>query len=66
MSTHHHKRKERPLQSSRVWIEPELNEELDASMLSRAFLALALHRAGAEVAAEAEHESVHGDVDANA
>jgi len=41
--------------SGRVWIEAEMNEELDARKLSRAFLALALHRVAQETAAEAEH-----------
>lgn len=70
MSAPHHKRKGRPMQSNRVWIEPEMNEELDARKLSRAFLALALHRAALEVEAEAEHEAANdsapGDDDAGA
>jgi len=41
--------------SGRVWIEPELNEELDPRKLSRAFLALALHQAAEEAAAQTEH-----------
>lgn len=68
MTKHHHKRRGRPMQSNRVWIEPEMNEELDARKLSRAFLALALHRAALE--AEAEHDvnaaSATGGSDAGA
>lgn len=55
MTQHPHRRRGRPIQSNRVWIEPEMNEELDARKLSRAFLALALHRAALEAEAEAEH-----------
>ena len=44
-----------PMQSDRVWIKPEPNEELDARKLSRAFLALALHQAADESAAREEH-----------
>ena len=58
MSDHSSKRKKgRPVRSNRVWIQPEMNEELDASKLSRAFLALALHQAADEVEARAEHEA---------
>ena len=52
--------------STRVWIEPEMNEELDARKLSRAFLALALHQAAQEAAAEAEHAGDPRDGDSNA
>ncbi|MHB1341014.1 MAG: hypothetical protein ACYCX5_04550 [Coriobacteriia bacterium] len=62
MTKHPHKRRGRPMQSNRVWIEPEMNEELDARKLSRAFLALALHRAELEAAAEAEHDADIEDV----
>ena len=55
MSKHHHRRRGRPMRSNRVWIEPEMNEELDARKLSRAFLALALHQAAAEAQAQADH-----------
>jgi hypothetical protein len=58
MTKHHHKRKGRPVQSNRVWIEPEINEELDPRKLARAYLALALHRASLEAEAESEHETV--------
>jgi hypothetical protein len=54
------------MKSNRVWIEPEMNEELDARKLSRAFLALALHRAALEAEAEAEQDSAHGDHHAGA
>lgn len=56
MSSHNNKRKKgRPMRSDRVWIQPEMNEELDARKLSRAFLALALHQAAQEAEARAEH-----------
>ena len=42
------------MHSDRMWIEPEINEELDARKLSRAFLALALHRAAQEAEAQSE------------
>jgi hypothetical protein len=48
------------MKSNRVWIEPEMNEELDARKLSRAFLALALHRAALEAEAESEHDADEG------
>lgn len=63
MSDRNARRRGRPMQSNRVWIEPEMNEELDARKLSRAFLALALHRAAAEVEAEAEHAGTSGGGD---
>ena len=53
----------RPIRSDRVWIQPEMNEELDARKLSRAFLALALHCAAEEAAAEAEHHADSNDID---
>lgn len=59
MSKHHRNRRGRPMRSDRVWIEPEMNEELDARKLSRAFLALALHQAAEEAQAEAEHLEPH-------
>lgn len=63
MSKHPQRRRGRPIQSNRVWIEPEMNEELDARKLSRAFLALALHRAALEAEAEAEHDPASGIAD---
>jgi len=59
------KKQGRPMQSNRVWIKPEPNEEPDARKLSRAFLALALHQAADEVEAEQEHSarSASGDHD---
>jgi hypothetical protein len=53
------------MRSDRVWIEPEMNEELDARKLSRAFLALALHRAAAEAEAQSGHARNIGDGDQN-
>lgn len=62
MSNHNHKRKKgRPMQSHRVWIQPEMNEELDARKLSRAFLALALYQSAAEAEAQAEHEATQAE-----
>jgi hypothetical protein len=43
-----------------------MNDELDARKLSRAFLALALHRAALEAEAKAEHDSSQGDDHAGA
>ena len=59
------KKQGRPMQSDRVWIQPEPNEELDARKLSRAFLALALHQAADEAEARGEHiaEVASGDTD---
>lgn len=59
------KKQGRPIQSNRVWIQPEPNEELDARKLSRAFLALALHQAADEAAARDEHadKAAPGDGD---
>ncbi len=57
MSSHKSRKRGRPMRSDRVWIQPEMNAELDARKLSRAFLALALHRAAEEAAAESEHHS---------
>ena len=59
------KKQGRPMQSNRVWIQPEPNEELDARKLSRAFLALALHQAADEAAAREAHaaKAAHGDTD---
>ena len=60
----------RPVRSGQVWIEPEMNEELDARKLSRAFLSLAMHRARLEVEARGDHDaaggSIEGDYDAGA
>lgn len=62
MSNRDSKRKKgRPMRSDRVWIQPEMNEELDAHKLSRAFLALALHQAAEEAEARAEHEATHAE-----
>lgn len=59
------KKQGRPMQSDRVWIQPEPNEEPDARKLSRAFLALALNQAADEAAAREEHaaEAAPGDSD---
>jgi len=59
------KKQGRPMQSNRVWIQPEPNEELDARKLSRAFLALALHQAADEAEAQKKHisEVASGDTD---
>ncbi|MBS3957478.1 MAG: hypothetical protein KGZ40_08140 [Clostridiales bacterium] len=54
-----HRRRGRPMRSNRVWIEPEMNEDLDARKLSRAFLALALHQAAEEAQAQADHVESH-------
>lgn len=56
-------RRGHPVRSDRVWIQPEMNEDLDARKLSRAFLALALHCAGEEAAARAEHDATGKSVD---
>lgn len=61
MSKHQHKRRGRPMRSDRIWIEPEMNEELDARKLSRAFLALALHQAAEEAQAQADHHPEESD-----
>ncbi|MDP3630559.1 MAG: hypothetical protein Q8S43_06370 [Actinomycetota bacterium] len=63
MSNHSARKRGRPIRSNRVWIQPEMNEDLDARKLSRAFLALALHRAAEEAVAEAEHDSASETVD---
>ena len=55
MSAHGKGKRGRPIRSDRVWIEPEMNDELDARRLSRAFLALALHRAAEEAGAQSDH-----------
>jgi len=55
MSSHHSRRRGRPMRSDRVWIQPEMNADLDARKLSRAFLALALHQAAQEAAAANQH-----------
>lgn len=52
--------------SASVWIEAQMNEELDARKLSRAFLALALHRAAREAAAQTENAGGPSDGDGNA
>lgn len=61
----HKKKLGRPTRANQVWILPEPNEELDARKLSRAFLALALHRAADEVEAKRDHiaRSASGDHD---
>ena len=63
MSSRNKRKQGCPMQSNRVWIQPEPNEELDARKLSRAFLALALHQAADEAAAREEHvaEAAPGD-----
>ena len=61
MSSHGRGKRGRPMRSDRVWIEPEMNEELDARKLSRAFLALALHRAAVEAEAQSGHSKEFGD-----
>ena len=58
-----HGKRGRPSASDRVWIQPEMNEELDARKLSRAFLALALHRAAAEAEAQSGHSKEFGEGD---
>jgi len=63
MSSHGRGKQGRPTTSNRVWIEPEMNEELDARKLSRAFLALALHRAAEEAEAQSGHSKAFGDGD---
>ena len=65
MSNHNKRKQGRPMTSHRVWIQPEPNEELDARKLSRAFLALALHQAADEAAAQQEHaaKAASGDDD---
>lgn len=55
MSSHKSRKRGRPMRSHRVWIQPEMNTDLDVRKLSRAFLALALHHAAEEAAAESEH-----------
>lgn len=55
------KKRGRPATSNRVWIQPVMNDELDVAKLSRAFLALALHRAAEEADAEADHTNRPGD-----
>jgi hypothetical protein len=52
--------------STPVWIEAQMNEELDARKLSRAFLALALHHAAQEAAAQTENAGDPIDGDGNA
>lgn len=67
MSTHGRGKRGRPMRSNRLWIEPEMNEELDARKLSRAFLALALHRAAQEAEAQRDAEALaNGDRDESA
>jgi hypothetical protein len=64
------RRRGRPVRSGQVWIEPEMNEELDARKLGRAFLALAMHRARLEAEAKVDHDvaggAIEGDCDAGA
>jgi len=68
MTSHGRGKRRSPVSSDRVWIEPEMNEELDARKLSRAFLALALHRAAQEAGAQSEHagDLAAGDHDESA
>lgn len=61
MTNNPRKRRGRPATSNCVWIEPEMNEELDARKLSRAFLALALHQAAEETQARADHLQSHAE-----
>jgi hypothetical protein len=63
MSSHGKGKRGRPVRSDRIWIEPEMNEQLDARKLSRAFLALALHQAAAEAEAQSGHAGEFGDGD---
>jgi len=58
----------RPMRSHQVWIRPVPNEEIDARRLSRTFLALALHQAADEAAAQGEHAAgtAAGDSDETA
>ncbi len=58
----------RPMRSHHVWIRPVPNEEIDARKLSRAYLALALHQAAEEAAAQEEHAAgtTTGDSDETA
>jgi hypothetical protein len=51
------------VRSEGVWIQPELNDELDPRKLSRAFMALALYQAAQEAAAQGERTPGHGDGD---
>jgi hypothetical protein len=51
------------MRSGQVWIEPEMNEELDARKLSRAFLALAMHHARLEAEARADYDAAGGAVE---
>jgi hypothetical protein len=53
------------VRSEGVWIQPELNDELDPRRLSRAFMALALYQAAQEAAAQGEHTAGHSDGDRN-
>ena len=67
MSSHGRGKRGRPMHSDRMWIEPEMNEELDARKLSRAFLALALHRAAQEAEAQRDADTfAKGDHDESA
>lgn len=63
MSGRRFRKRGRPVTSDRVWIQPVMNDELDVTKLSRAFLALALHRAAEEAEAQAEHVSEPRDGD---
>lgn len=57
MNKHNKKTSTRHRASGSVWINPEPNKELDARKLSRAFLALALHRAAEEADAQAQFDT---------
>jgi hypothetical protein len=68
MSSHGRNKRGRPNKSDGFWLKFEMNEELDARKLSRAFLALAMHQASEEAQAEAERATGlrSGDDDASA
>ena len=63
MTSHSSRKRVRSVRSDRVWVQPEMNEELDVRKLSRAFLALALHCAAEEAAAEVEHHATRKAID---
>jgi hypothetical protein len=50
-----HTRRGRPARSDQLWIQPEMNDEFDVRKYSRALLALAMHQAAKEAAAQAEN-----------
>jgi hypothetical protein len=55
MSTDRRKRG-RPATSSQLWIQPEMNDEIDVRKYCRAVLALRMHQAAQEAAAQAQNE----------